>query len=50
VEEFGVATGGGVWVAAGAFLLGHDKPIDRLIRSSAHNYYIDLAYNFASWP
>jgi hypothetical protein len=28
------------------FLVGHDKPIDRLIRSSPHNYYIDLAYNF----
>lgn len=27
-------------------LFGHDKPIDRLIRSSPHNYYIDLAYNF----
>jgi O-antigen ligase len=28
------------------FFFGHSKPLDRAIRSSAHNYYIDLAYNF----
>ncbi len=31
-----------------SFLFGHARPIDRSIRSSAHNYYIDLAYNFGT--
>jgi len=27
-------------------LFGHAKPFDRAISTSAHNYYLDLAYNF----
>jgi hypothetical protein len=35
-----------VFSSVQTFLFGHPKPMDRSIRSSAHNYYIDLAYNF----
>ena len=42
--------GGGVFDSAQAFLLGHDKPLSRDIRTSAHNYFIDFAYNFGIVP
>lgn len=29
-----------------SFLLGHGKPLSRRISTNAHNYYIDLLYNF----
>jgi hypothetical protein len=29
-----------------SFLFGQDKPLDRSVRTSAHNYYIDTAFNF----
>lgn len=29
-----------------AFLFGHEKSMPREVRSSAHNFYIDFAYNF----
>jgi glycosyltransferase involved in cell wall biosynthesis len=28
------------------FLFGHDTPVDRSVRTSAHNYYLDVAYLF----
>jgi len=28
------------------FLLGHKKPFDRSVTTSAHNYYLDFVYNF----
>jgi len=32
------------------FLFGHPAPPDRIIFPSAHNYYLDLAYNFGIVP
>jgi hypothetical protein len=29
-----------------AFFLGHKKPFDRSVTTSAHNYYLDFVYNF----
>jgi O-antigen ligase len=31
-----------------AFLFGHEKSMERGVRSSAHNYYLDLIYNFGA--
>jgi hypothetical protein len=31
-----------------SFLFGHPAPLSRSVRTSAHNYYIDLAYNFGT--
>jgi hypothetical protein len=34
-------------IASGkAFFLGHKKPFDRSVTTSAHNYYLDFVYNF----
>jgi hypothetical protein len=30
------------------FLFGHSRPLSRSVRTSAHNYYIDLAYNLGT--
>src|SRR5688572_16147007 len=38
--------GKGVIESPQAFFFGHDRPIPREVRTSAHNFYIDLAYNF----
>ena len=38
--------GGGVIGSFKALLFGHPKPLEREQRSSAHNFYIDFAYNF----
>jgi O-antigen ligase len=38
--------GGGAVESIRAFLFGHDKPIPREVRTSAHNFYLDLVYNF----
>lgn len=35
-----------IFSSAETFLFGHAKLLGREIRSSAHNYYVDLAYNF----
>jgi len=35
-----------IFDSIGSFLFGHAKPMDRRIRTSAHNFYIDLVYNF----
>jgi hypothetical protein len=35
-----------VFSSVETFFFGHAKPLDRAIRSSAHNYYIDLVFNF----
>ena len=35
-----------VFSSAETFLFGHTQPMPRSVRTSAHNYYIDLAYNF----
>jgi hypothetical protein len=40
--------GKGVIESPQAFLFGHEKPIPREIRTSAHNFYIDFAYNFGT--
>jgi hypothetical protein len=31
---------------AQTFFFGHPRPLDRAVLSSAHNYYLDFAYNF----
>lgn len=38
--------GGGVIESPRTMLFGHPKPFDRAVSTSAHNYYLDLAYNF----
>lgn len=38
--------GGGIVSSRRAFFLGHAEPMPREIRSSPHNWYIDVAYNF----
>lgn len=50
VERIGdwVLFGQGIFTNTETFLIGHPKPMDRTIRTSAHNYYIDLAYNFGT--
>lgn len=35
-----------IFTSARPFFFGHSQPMDRAVRTSAHNYYIDLAYNF----
>ncbi len=35
-----------VFSSAQAMLFGHPRPMDRAVRTSAHNYFLDLAYNF----
>lgn len=37
-----------IFASAHAFFFGHAQPMDRAVRTSAHNYYIDLAYNFGT--
>lgn len=37
-----------IFTSARTFLFGHPQPMDRAVRTSAHNYYIDLAYNFGT--
>jgi hypothetical protein len=48
VERIGdwILFGVPVFNSVEAFLVGHAHPMDRAVRSSPHNYYIDLAYNF----
>ena len=41
--------GDGVLETTKAFLLGHEKPIDRSVVASAHNYYLDVSYNFGAF-
>ena len=38
--------GRGILESPQAALFGHAEPIDRAIATSAHNYYLDLIYNF----
>ena len=38
--------GDGILESPQAALLGHPKPIERAVATSAHNYYLDLIYNF----
>ncbi|MBX3650337.1 MAG: hypothetical protein KF771_03040 [Burkholderiales bacterium] len=46
-ERFGdwMLFGRPVFSSPGSFFFGH-QPMDRVVKTSAHNYYIDLAYNF----
>jgi hypothetical protein len=37
-----------VFSSVETFFFGHASPLARTIRTSAHNYYIDLAYNFGA--
>jgi hypothetical protein len=37
-----------IFTSARTFFFGHPQPMDRAVRTSAHNYYIDLAYNFGT--
>jgi hypothetical protein len=36
----------GIGESARTAVFGHRKPMDRAVSTSAHNYYLDLAYNF----
>lgn len=38
--------GAGILESPWTALFGHPRPFDRAIATSAHNYYLDLAYNF----
>lgn len=38
--------GRGIVESARTALFGHAQPMDRSVSTSAHNYYLDLAYNF----
>jgi hypothetical protein len=38
--------GSGAIESSRALLFGHDKPIPREVRTSAHNFYLDFVYNF----
>jgi O-antigen ligase len=38
--------GSGAIESIRALLFGHDKPIPREVRTSAHNFYLDFVYNF----
>jgi hypothetical protein len=40
--------GSGMLDSPQAFFFGHEKIMDRGVRTSAHNYYIDLVYNFGA--
>jgi len=38
--------GAGIVESGRAFLLGHPAPFPREVKTSAHNWYLDVAYNF----
>jgi O-antigen ligase len=40
--------GRGIFESPEALIFGHAKPLAREQRTSAHNFYIDFAYNFGS--
>jgi hypothetical protein len=40
--------GHGILESSWTLLFGHAKPFDRAVSTSAHNYYLDLMYNFGA--
>jgi len=40
--------GSGILESPRAFLFGHNEPLPRDVRTSAHNFYLDLVYNFGT--